>query len=122
MIYIIPAFTALNIILAFIDSRIIGVKRTPKHWLNGLVYLLLTVGAVWWVLNYWLIGALLFNRLVVFNICLSKFRGLHWDYLSPSPSSFIDRMAFKIFGNRAKLMYGVYLISEIIFTTLSLIL
>ena len=116
MMWILPIFTLLNIILAFIDSRIIADKHKVLHGLNGLVYLALVAGAVWYTGNYWLIGALLFNRLVVFNISLSLFRGLVWNYISPSPAAITDKIAKAVFGDRGTLMYIIYLAALIGFT------
>jgi len=69
----------------------------------------------------WLIFALLFNRLLVFNIFLSLFRGLDWDYVTPEnpPKSIIDRIAKMVFGMNGKLMYGVY---SIVFIVLIIII
>lgn len=60
--------------------------------------------------DWWLVAALLFERLLVFNIALSLYRKLPFDYVSPNPKSIIDRMAKAVFGNNGKLMYAVYLL------------
>lgn len=114
MIWILPIFTVLNLILAFIDSRIIADKHKVLHGLNGLVYLTLVAGAVWYTGNYWLIAALLLCRLVVFNISLSLFRGLAWNYISPSPAAITDKIAKAVFGNRGTLMYLTYTVLFIV--------
>jgi len=61
--------------------------------------------------------------LLVFNITLSLFRGLKWDYitLENPPKSIIDRVAKKIFGMNGKLMYSIYLLIFIILTTIAFI-
>lgn len=115
MTWIIPIFSLINIILAFIDSRIIRDGNKILHGLNGVVYLVLVALAVWYTGNYWLIGALLTDRLLFFNIPLSLFRGLVWNYISPAPVSVVDRMAKAVFGNRGSLMYGVYAVGLITF-------
>ena len=114
MIYTLPIFTVINIIMAFIDSRVIGKGRKVLHGINGLIYISMVAVPVWWFENYWLIGAMLFDRLLFFNISLSLFRGLRWTYISPAPKAITDRMAKAVFGNRGKLMYGVYLILFIV--------
>lgn len=119
MTWVLIIFTILNMVLAFIDSRIIATKHKVLHGLNGLVYLALVAGAVWYTGNYWMIGALLFCRLVVFNIALSLFRGLAWNYISPCPKAWMDKIAKAVFGNRGTLMYFVYLLIFITFTILS---
>ena len=115
MILTIVIFTIINIFLAQLDSRRIGDKKIIKHWLNGLVYLAMAAIPYWLFENYWLIGALLFNRLLVFNISLSIFRGLKWDYVSKEPYPVTDRLAKSIFGMNGMLMYGVYMAIFILF-------
>ena len=109
MILTITIFTIVNIFLAQIDSRKIGENKLIKHGLNGLVYAAILAVPYFLFSNYWLIGALLFNRLLVFNIALSVFRGLKWDYISPEPKAITDKLAKAVFRNNGMLMYGVYL-------------
>lgn len=108
MIRIRVIFTILNIILAFIDSRIIQEKHNILHGLNGAIYFIAVGLAVWWFNNYWLIGDLLSDRLLFFNIPLSLFRGLKWNYVSPAPKSITDKVAKWVFGTKGTLMYLVY--------------
>ena len=110
MILTITIFTIVNIFLAQIDSRKIGENKLIKHGLNGLVYAAILAVPYFLFSNYWLIGALLFNRLLVFNIALSVFRGLKWDYISPEPKAITDKLAKAVFRNNGMLMYGVYLL------------
>lgn len=110
MILTITIFTIVNIFLAQLDSRKIGENKLIKHGLNGLVYVAILAVPYFLFSNYWLIGALLFNRLLVFNIALSVFRGLKWDYISPAPKAITDKLAKAVFGNNGTLMYGVYLL------------
>lgn len=110
MIYLIPIFTLLNVILAFIDSRIIVTKHKVLHGLNGAVYLIAVGFAVWWFNNYWLIPSLLLDRLLFFNIPLSLFRGKKWNYISPAPKAITDKIAKAIFGDNALVMYVIYAI------------
>lgn len=114
MILTIPIFTVINIVLGFIDSRLIGKRRKILHGINGLIYLSMVVTPVLIFHNYWLIGSLLFDRLLFFNIPLSLFRGKEWNYISPAPKAITDRLAKAVFGNRGTLMYGVYLVLFII--------
>jgi len=109
MILTLTIFTIVNIFLAQLDSRKNGEKKVIKHGLNGLVYVAILAVPYFLFGNYWLIGALLFNRLLVFNIALSVFRGLKWDYISPEPKAITDKLAKTVFGNNGMLMYGVYL-------------
>ena len=114
-------FTLVNIVLAFIDAHKIIKDKWINHALNGLLYLAILVVPYFLLRNYYLIAALLFNRLIFFNIALSLFRfgWAKWDYISPAPTAITDRIAKFIFGNRGKLMYLVY---SIIFIALLIII
>lgn len=99
----------LNIILAFVDSRRIRNKKDIVHWLNGLVYCIMVGLAVYWMNNYWLIPALLLERLIVFQISLSLFRSLTWSYITSDPKALTDKLQVKIFGhNNGLTMYSIY--------------
>lgn len=102
------SFAIANIVLAFIDSRKIIKSKMINHAVNAIVYCAMVAIPVFILHNYWLIGTLLFTRLLVFNITLSLFRGLKWDYVSPSPTAITDRIAKSIFGYNGRLMYMVY--------------
>lgn len=110
MIATIAIFAVLNVLLAFIDSRIIGKGRRVLHGLNALIYLAMVAIPVWLFNNYWLIGCLLAIRLVVFNIGLNLFRGFTWNYISPVPKAITDKIAKAIFGKRGTLMYLSYFV------------
>lgn len=120
MITTIAIFAVLNVALAFIDSRIIGKGRRVLHGLNALIYLAMVAIPVWLFNNYWLIGCLLAVRLVVFSIGLNLFRGLKWNYISPSPAAITDRIAKVIFGKRGTLMYLSYFVLLILLIYLCL--
>lgn len=110
MITTIAIFAVLNVLLAFIDSRLIGKGRRVLHGLNALIYLAMVYIPVWLFNNYWLIGCMLATRLVVFNISLNLFRGFTWNYISPSPAAITDKLAKAIFGKRGTLMYFSYFV------------
>lgn len=120
MIPVLIIFIITNIVLAFIDAHKIIKSRTVNHTLNALVYLGFLSIPFYLFKDYWMIGALLFVRLTVFNIALSLFRGKKWDYISPMPAAVTDRIAGKIFGNNGKLMYVVYSILLISLIVISL--
>ena len=110
MVLTLLIFAVLNISLAFIDAHKIFKGNTINHVINAAVYIAMVAVSFFIFHNVWLIIALLFNRLLVFNIALSLFRGLNWDYVTPEnpPKSIIDRIAKMVFGMNGKLMYGVY--------------
>lgn len=122
MITTLILFTIANIILAAIDAHKIGLSTTIKHGINAAVYISMIAIPFFIFHNYFLIVALLLNRLLVFNIALSLFRKLSWDYISLDPASITDKIAKSIFGTNGKLMYEVYGVGFILFTILSFIL
>jgi len=121
MVLTLLIFSVLNIALAFIDAYKIFKGNTINHVINAAVYIAMVAVSFFIFHNVWLIFALLFNRLLVFNITLSLFRGLDWDYVTPEnpPKSIIDRIAKMVFGMNGKLMYGVY---SIVFIVLIIII
>ena len=121
MFIILIAFTILNIGLAFIDAHKIIKSKAINHVLNAAVYIGLVAIPALLFKNYWFVGALLFNRLVFFNIALSLFRGKSWDYVSPMPTAITDRIARKIFDDHGVLMYAIYSILFIILTVISFV-
>jgi len=103
-------FFVINVILGFIDSRIIKRKKGIRHWLNGLVYTALVVAEYLFFERNLLLSACLFiERLIFFQISLSLFRRLKWYYVSAEPKAITDKLAKVIFGDNGKLMYAVYL-------------
>jgi hypothetical protein len=96
------------LLLAWIDSSKFARHKTIMHGINAVEYTALV--AVPWLMfhNGWLIAALLFERLLVFNIALSLLRKLKWYYVSPERKAITDRIAFFFFRYHGKLMYSVY--------------
>ena len=115
MITTLIIFTIANIVLAWLDANKIIKGTTINHAINGAIYVAMVAIPYFIFHNYFLIGALLFNRLLVFNIALSLFRELEWDYISTSPISIVDKLAKLVFGMNGKLMYAVYLIIFVAF-------
>lgn len=117
MLTLLLIFTALNILLAYIDARRIAKRKTIRHGVNGAIYVALAIVACFilygwsllFVLDSWLLFFILcFDRLLFFNIPLSKFRKLRWDYVSLDPESIIDAFAMMIFGLNGRKMYTTY--------------
>ena len=114
MIYALIIITIINILLAKWDSILILKGKRILHGVNGAIYLLIC-GILFYIYRDWyLVAAALFNRLVFFNIPLSLFRKLDWDYISPNPKAILDQIAFFIFKYNGKLMYGVYFVLFIV--------
>ncbi len=116
MIVTITIFIFINLLLALIDSRLIGKKRKILHGFNALAYIGMLAIPYFSFHNYWLIAVLLFERLLIFNISLSLFRGLNWAYISPDPNAITDKIAKKIFSKNGKVMYSVYFLIFIAIT------
>mgnify|MGYP003442597237 FL=1 len=108
MILTLILFTLLNFILAAFDASRIKKGKTITHAINAVIYTALVAGTYFLFHNWVLIVALFFNRMLVFNISLSLFRGLPAFYISPNPASVIDKIAKSIFGKNGWLMYLVY--------------
>jgi hypothetical protein len=121
MILTLILFSIANLILAYLDAHKIIKGNTINHLLNACIYIGIVAVPFLLFKNWFLIAALLFNRLLVFNIMLSLFRGLNWSYISPSPISVTDKIAKKIFSNNGKLMYAVYAVVFIVLTIISFI-
>lgn len=108
MILTLILFTLINLILAAFDASRIKKGKTINHFINAVIYTALVAGTYFLFHNWFLIAALLFNRLLFFNIGLSLFRGLPAFYISPNPASVIDKIAKSIFGKSGWLMYLIY--------------
>lgn len=92
-------FIALNILLAYIDSRKIAAGIRIKHGWNGAFYAVFILIAFFVTGQQWpLIPLLLLIRKSVFDITLNLFRGLDWDYVSHSTTSIIDQLYRKVMG------------------------
>jgi hypothetical protein len=79
-----------------------------RHWANAIAHLSASVfvGLHWG----WLYGfAILFEVRAIFDGTLSLFRGLSFDYVSPKPSSFFDKVEKKIFGMNGMLPKIIYI-------------
>ncbi len=107
-------FFLINVVLAFIDAHKFNKNKFVKHGINAIEYGALIGVPYYFFKDYWLIGALFVERLLVFNISLSKFRGKKFDYVSPERKAITDKIAFFFFGYRGKLMYSGYLATFIL--------
>jgi hypothetical protein len=113
-ILFILSFTLINITLAEIDATRIKDGKVIKHGINGLLYCALL--AVAWIIttNWYLVAALCFNRLLVFNITLNLFRKLPPFYMPLQPKSIIDRIV-KPVGRWVYFLYAIGFITLMFF-------
>jgi len=113
---LIPVFSLINIALAKWDASIFAKKKTVSHGFNGALYIALLV-PVWFITHNWyLIGALLFDRLLFFNIPLNRMRGLDWNYRPIKPASAVDWI-----GNLIPSATWMYIIYGALFITLTIL-
>jgi len=117
---LIPLFSLINIALAKWDATIFAKGKTVSHGFNGALYIALLV-PVWFITHNWyLIAALLFDRLLFFNIPLNLFRTdtkLEWYYRPIKPASIVDKIGNLI--PNATLMYLIYAVAFITLTIIS---
>jgi hypothetical protein len=98
----------LSIGMAYWQSRLIKKNRPIYHGLWAAAVAILILAAGWWVrgslvltYKFILYGiAQASIRLAVFNVCLNRFRGLDWNYVSKSTTSIIDQIEYDLFGAR----------------------
>lgn len=129
MIALIFIFILFNIFLAKYDAKRILANKSIDHALNAAIYLFLLIGAFVagdmifhfnWLEKVSMVISLLLTRKVVFDISLSLFRGLKWDYTSNTTGSVIDKLESKIFksGTVKYLFYGALLLANTILNIL----
>lgn len=106
---ILIVFTIINISHAHWDAERIEKGKWIKHGINAAVYLCIVYVPYHFFNDWWLVGLLLVNRLIAFNIALNLYRDLPFDYVPKKPAAITDKIAFFVFGKNGTLMYAVYL-------------
>ena len=94
------------------DAQLLHNKKTVDHLTNALIHI--CVASVIGIFYEWyhFFGILLMAR-IVFDTSLNVFRHFNPFYVSPSPSSFVDKVEKKIFGSNGwlpKLIYFIILL------------
>lgn len=94
--------------LAYLNALWIGENKKINHYLNGAIFLGLSVasGLIWW--KPLIISSLCITR-VFFDCFLNVFRRLPLNYISPNPESWIDKLEIKLFGREFYLVKLGYL-------------
>ena len=121
----IAIFIILNLILAKIDAKKVLAHKPINHSMNAWFYVVILIGVFgansyfnWfdWMEQISLLVSLLLTRKVVFDISLSLFRGLKWNYISKFTTSKIDQFENKIFksGTIKYVFYTILLLGIII--------
>jgi len=123
-------FAGIDIIFAKWESRKIEVKRLwIKHGVNGAIFLAECIIPYILFKNYFLIAALLMERLILYSVALNIFRRkyipqLKWYYSPKDPAAITDKINNFIWGYKnmdlgyvvytvvlAALIAGAYLVS-----------
>ena len=99
-------------LLAVNNAHRIAGGNKINHWLNGLIHLSIAGGA--WYIFHWVAAIIiLLNARVLFDATLSYLRFGRINYVSLSPSSLIDKIERKIFGNDGYAPKIIYLLISI---------
>lgn len=108
MIFFYSIYAMFCVWMAYRDASLIKKDRPVDHIINGATHL--TAAALVGFIYGWyhFIGILCLSRLV-FDTSLNIFRHFNPFHVSPSPSSFIDKIEKKIFGNSGLLPKAIYL-------------
>lgn len=114
-------FILINTLMAGKDAIKIRNEKTIDHFQNGMAYLLsISVFAIIFEMTFkeaiFFYVSCFCNRQLFFDIPLNLLRKLKWDYVSPDPASFVDKIEKRIFGNNGKTPTFIYL--SIFITTL----
>ena len=122
IIYIIELVLILyNIITAKINSDMEkndlknGTTGSIKHGWWGLAYLIL-VAAAWYFtgMNWFVLGAALFQRKLVFDISYNLFQPRAWYFTDKNSTAIVDKIYNWLFQYNAKLYQAFNLVSFIV--------
>jgi hypothetical protein len=111
-------FAVVNIAHAYHDSVRIKAHKRIHHGLNGIFYIIV-IAPVLLSKDWFFIIGLLSLRRVVFDTALNLFRGLRYDYISPTTTSLIDKLSYRF---QARFGYVPYYGIFILITILSILL
>ncbi len=106
-------FFLINVTLAQYDANRIKKGKRIYHGINGAVYIVLLCLTYWIFNNWYLVAALCFERLLVFNPAVNLYRGLPFDYLPLNPKSIIDK-AIKFVFKSGMIAYVFFLAAFIL--------
>jgi hypothetical protein len=89
------------------QAHLIKEIRPIRHGWWAALSGLLIAGATWcaspdpWWPMVDFVVAQCASRLAAFNFFLYLFRGLPWNYVSPTSTSILDRLEYRLFGTKA---------------------
>ena len=99
-----------NIAMAYYHACIFKDGGKVKHGWWGLAYLALTGLFAFLYHSWWLLIAGLLLRKLVFDISLNLFEGRSAFFVSVETTSIIDKLHYKIWGNKSRVYLPIYLI------------
>lgn len=106
-------FILINLLMAGNDAIKIKKHKPVEHLMNGIVYCL-SIFVFILIFEMRLFESLVFtvccfaNRQLSFDIPLNLMRKLKWDYVSPSPESFIDKVEKYFFKDDGRTPVYIY--------------
>lgn len=118
-------FILINVLNAVKDGAKVKAKKDIDHFLNGVAYCLticvfVMIFKMTWseAIVFWLQSFV--NRQLFFDLPLNFIRRLKWDYVSPDPESWVDKLEIKIFGKNGRLPVYIYASAFIVFIFINL--
>lgn len=104
---------AFNIWMAKYHAAMLKRDKYPKHGWWGLLYLLVT-GLFCFISGSWVLAIVsLLLRKVVFDAALNLYNNRPLFFVSTETSSIIDKIHYKLFGNRSEIYMLIYLVALI---------
>jgi hypothetical protein len=98
-----------NITMAWLHAEKIEDGEKIEHGWWSLGYLVFAGLVSYLLSSWWLLVDSFLIRKVVFDTGLNLFRGKPLFYVSASTTSIIDRIHYKLFGDRSEIYMIVYL-------------
>jgi len=111
-------FILINVLNAANDAAKIRKDKDVDHFLNGVAYVLSIIVFIL-IFEMDFVYSLLFmvgcfcNRQLTFDIPLNLMRKLKWDYVSPAPTSWVDKLEVKLFGQNGDTPNIIYCLTFI---------
>lgn len=108
MFYAVVIYALFCVGLAYYDSQRIKKDKRIYHGINGALHIVIIIACGIWIHPY-VAAAMLFEARLVFDISLSLWRGLPFDYVPENPKSLVDKIEQRVFdedGIAPKIVYA----------------
>lgn len=101
-------YIAVIIVLARYNADLILHDLKVRHRWNGVIHI--SIWAFCYLVhhNWFLMIAYPFLGVTVFDISLNLFRGRHWDYMTKTPTSVVDKIQNWVFRMDGAVAKGTY--------------